>query len=234
MKRIYIILSVLLSVQIYAQQSAFLYFEDKNGLKDSLEIVVGLTDEQIGQLPSFTPDEAVQAFQDSTCWVLIQDRSPWEDRKYLHTYAYRPYNGMIEGERREIYFPADRLPITISWDKHFFIDNELPNSIMSDMAVWFDAVCNVTDMYKVLLSVEESCEVRTEFNGDLCNFDYWGDWGELLVRHFGIALGATQNPIEGMDSITIESSAVNKLSHNGQILIIRDDKMFTILGERIE
>lgn len=225
---------LLFAMQMHAQQSKYLYFEDKNGLKDSLEIVVGLTDEQIEQLPSYTPAEAVQAFQDSACWVVIGDRSSWEDRKYLRTYAYKPYNGMIEGERREIYFPADRIPVTISWDKQFFVDHELTHSVMSDMGSWFDAGCSVIEMYQVFLSSNESWQLSATFEDSDggCSFDYLGGWGELLVRHFGIALGAANNPIEGIEEIPTETQCT-KLFRDGQIFIIRGDKVYTIQGQEI-
>ena len=229
MKRIYFLLSILLTMHMYAQQSTFMYFEDKNGLKDSLEIVLGLTDEQIEQLPSLTLDEAVQTLKDSTHWVLLQT-GVWPEPKYSQTYPYKPYNGMIEGERKEIYFPANRLPVTISWDKQFFIENALTHSVMSDMGSWFDASCSIIEMYKVLLAVNESCELIVVLEVDGCSFDYLGEWGELLVRHFGIALGASNNPIESLETIPADTPSASKLLHEGQIFILRGDKTYTVTG----
>ena len=104
---------------------------------------------------------------------------------------------------------------------------------MSDMGSWFDAGCGVMDMYIVLLAIDDSSEVRTEFNGELCMFDYLGGWGELLVRYFGIALGAASNPIESIEEIPTEAQCT-KLLRDGQIFILRGDKVYTVTGQRIE
>ena len=230
MKHIYFILNVLFAMQMYAQQSTFMYFEDKNGLIDSLEIIIGLTDEKIEQLPSFTPDEAVQAIQDSTCWVLIKSQSLWEDRKYLRTYAYEPYEGLIDGDRREIYFPADRLPVTISWDKQFFIDNELTHSLMSDWGSWFDVGCRDGEIYMLLLAGVDSLIIHNTSNGELCSYEYFGN---IFVKHFGIALGAANNPIEGIENIQTETQRT-KILREDQIFILRGDKTYTVTGKEVK
>lgn len=230
MKRIYLILGILFAMQTYAQQSTFMYFEDKNGLKDSLEIAIGLTEDQIAALPYYTVDEAEHAFKDSTCWVLLQTGF-WPEPKYSHIYPYKPYNGWIIGERKEIYFPANRLPVTISWNKQFFIENGLTHSIMSDMGSWFDASCSVIEIYKVLLAVNESCELSVVSEVDGCSFDYWGGWGELQVRHFGIALGAGTNPIEGIETIPLDTPSASKQLRDGHIFILRGDKTYTLTGQ---
>ena len=231
MKRIYLILGILFAMQTYAQQSTFMYFEDKNGLKDSLEIAIGLTDDQIEKIPSYTTEGAVQAIRDSTWWVVLKGRSWREERQYLRTYAYQPYNGLIEGERKEIYFPADRLPVTISWDKQFFINNGLTHSVMSDMGSWFDASCSVIEMYKVLLAANESCELSAIFDVDFCSFDYLGGLGELPVRHFGIALGTANNPIESVETIPSDTPSASKQLRDGHIFILRGDKTYTLTGQ---
>lgn len=222
---------LLFAMQMYAQQSTFLYFEDKNGLKDSLEIVIGLSDEQIEQLPSFTPDEAVQVFRDSTCWVLIKSLSLWEDRKYMHTYAYKPYGGLIESDKREIFLPADHLPVTISWDKQFFIDNELTHSVMSDMVSWFDCGCSDGEIYMLLLADVDSCIIHNTFNGEFCSYVYFGN---VFVKHFGIALGAANNPIEGIENIQTDTHTSIKLFRNGQIVIERNNKIYTVTGTEVK
>ena len=230
MKRIYFLLGILFAMQTYAQQSTFMYFEDKNGLKDSLEIIVGLTDEQIDQLPYYTADEAVQALRDSTHWVLLGTGG----RKYSQTYPYTPYYGMIEGKRRNMYISANRLPVTISWDKQFFIENGLTHSVMSDMGSWFDCSCLDGEIYKLLLVEADSCIVHNTYDGNLCSYDYFeGNYFEesMLVKWIRIALGAGTNPIEGIEAIPSDTPSASKQLRDGHIFILRGDKTYTLTGQ---
>ena len=230
MKRIYLILGILFAMQTYAQQSTFMYFEDKNGLKDSLEIIVGLTDEQIDQLPYYTADEAVQALRDSTHWVLLGTGG----RKYSQTYPYTPYYGMIEGKRRNMYISANRLPVTISWDKQFFIENGLTHSVMSDMGSWFDCSCSDGEIYKLLLVEADSCIVHNTYDGNLCSYDYFeGNYFEesMLVKWIRIALGAGTNPIEGIEAIPSDTPSASKQLRDGHIFILRGDKTYTLTSQ---
>lgn len=227
MKRIYLFLSILFVAQMHAQQSTFMYFEDKNGLKDSLEIAIGLTEDQIAALPYYTVDEAEHAFKDSTLWVLLEE-GMWYELKYSQTYPYKQYSGMIESNRREIMIPADRLPVKISWDKQFFIENGLTHSIMSDMGSWFDCGCSDGEIYILLLTDADSCVVHDTFNGSWCSYEYVGD---VIVKHIGIALGAGTNPIEGIETIPLDTPSASKQLRDGHIFILRGDKTYTLTGQ---
>ena len=229
MKRLVILICCFTAISLHAKQSTFLYFEDKNGLRDSLEIALGLADEEIDAIPLLTPEEAKQAFADSTCWILLQKYSASEGLKYLREYAYIPYNGLVEGEKKGIIFPANRLPVTISWNKQFFIDNELPNSVMSDMVAWFDAGCADGEVYKVLLAESDSCVIHYTHTGDLCSYDLLED---ILVKVVGIALGTSRNQLEGIDNITI-TKTISKRIEDGQLLILCNGKTYNAQGVEV-
>lgn len=219
MKRCYLLLCTFIAVAVYAQQTTFIYFEDKNGLKDSLQIAVGLSNEEISAIPQYTPEEFYQMFTDSICWVALRTNSLWEDRKYERTYAYKPYSGLIEGDKRLILFPIDRMPVTISWDKQFFIDNGLTHSVMSDMPSWFDV--GGGELYIVMLANSDSCVLQVPIGYTLDG---------IYVKEVGIALGDVNNFIEGFDNL-YESPSVSKLLRDGQIIILRGDKTYTITGQ---
>lgn len=219
-----------MTIAVQAHQSTFIYFEDKNGFKDSIEIAIGLTDEQIADIPLLTPEEAIQAFKDSTSFVLLKTNSLWEERMYSHVYEYIPYNGLVEYAKRTIIIPADRLPLLITWNKQFFIDNEFTNSVMSDMLAWFDAGCRDGDLYQTLLAHSDSCIIHDTFSGDLCSYAYAGD---LLVKMIDVALGTIHNPLESIDKILVTPPAT-KILRDGQILILRGDRTYTLTGQEIK
>lgn len=224
MKRIFFLICAFWGLCLHAQQTTFIYFEDKNGLRDSLEIALGLSDDEIDALPFLTPTEAEQAFKDSTCWVLLK-AFPWDERKYVHTYAYKPYEGLIESARRDFYIPVDRLPVTIRWDKQFFIDNNLPHSVMSDMGAWFDVGGGV--LPQEFLAVSDSCILPEIDNG--LRFENSVD---LLVKNVGIALGAPNNPVEGLVDIPMDTLPT-KLLHNGHIYIRRGYYTYSLTGQAV-
>lgn len=230
MKRICLLIVIFIAITVQAQQSTFIYFEDKNGLRDSLEIALGLTDEQIAEIPLLTPEEAIQAFKDSTSFVLIKTKSLWEERMYSHIYEYIPYKGLVEYDKRTLLIPADRLPVTITWDRQFFIDNELANSVMSDAISWFDAVCRDGELYKLLLAHSDSCIIHDTNTGDQCSYIYAGD---MLVKMIGIALGTIQNPLEGISKI-LDTPSASKILRDGQLFILRNNKTYTLQGQQVE
>lgn len=103
MKRFYIFISLLVSITIQAHQSAFLYFEDKNGAKDTLEIAIGLSDEEIAAVPTIGLTEAMYEMQKSGHhWVWMDGvLSEWD---FGRVYIYKPYSGFIENGRKNIFF----------------------------------------------------------------------------------------------------------------------------------
>ena len=230
MKQLVFLCCILSSITLGAQQYTYLYFEDKNGLRDSLAVVTDLSDEQIAEIPVYSDEEVEQAFNDSTYWVIM-GQGIWPQVSNTHTYAYKAYTGIIESQRKDIIFPANRLPVTISWNQQFFIDNGLVNSIMSDMGAWFDVACRDADLYMVLLSDSNTCTTYDTYDGEGCSYS---SFGSILVKHIGIAIGAANNPIEGIDNILISNQNARKLLHNGQLFIERNGRMFTVTGMEIE
>ena len=120
MKKILFLIGILATTTLQARQSSYLYFADKNGLMDSLEVAIDLTDEERASIPEWSYDETVTAMQDSVHWVWLWYNGSWESKTFSQTYAYKPYGGYIEGGKRYLYLPADRLPVTIKWGKQFY------------------------------------------------------------------------------------------------------------------
>ena len=71
MKKILFLIGILATTTLQARQSSYLYFADKNGLMDSLEVAIDLTDEERASIPEWSYDETVTAMQDSVHWVWL-------------------------------------------------------------------------------------------------------------------------------------------------------------------
>ena len=218
-----IVLSII-AVAAYTQQSTTLYFTDKNGLQDSLSVVIGLSDEEIAAIPVYTPDEAEQEVKDSVHWVWLWNYM--EQTTLSRVYAYKPYEGFIDGGKRWILIMPERLPVTINWDKDFFIKNDLQGSVISDMISWFDAVCGDEEILWKLLAENDSCVLHTLG----CAYEYINT---LLVKVLGISIGTHAN-FESLDDIPAPSSSATKILRDGQLYIKRDGKMYTIQGIEVK
>ena len=231
MKRLYLFLCICMAIAVQAQQSTFIYFEDKDGERDSLEVVIGLTDEQIADIPMIGVVYAgYKALRDGPLWVLIDGPQNYQ---FSHVYAYMPYDGFIEKGRKNIYIRADRLPVTISWDKQFFVDNDLTGSVLSDWNIWFEARCKDEDINIVKMAFSDSCVAHYTVRdyGQSCTYQNW--MNDLLVKEIGLSVGTIQNYGEGVEAIPDGLSAT-KILRNGQILILRGDKTYTLQGQQVE
>ena len=207
-----------------------LYFEDKNGLKDSLIILLQPSEEEAATIQEVSQDVALQAMKDSTRWVWLT-RNWREKDAYSNTYSYQPYAGHMSWGMERIYIPADRLPVTITWDQQFFIDNSLITSVLSDMKSWFDAVCGEEDLHAQWLTQANSCVLHNKYSGTPgCTFE---KWGEVLVKVLGLSVGTDKN--QAVESISADDrSSASKTLHDGVLYIIRPDgKTYTSTGTEV-
>ena len=53
MKKILFLIGILATTTLQARQSSYLYFADKNGLMDSLEVAIDLTDAESASIPEW-------------------------------------------------------------------------------------------------------------------------------------------------------------------------------------
>ncbi len=243
MRHIYFLLSIFVAVSVQAQQFSHLYFEDKNGLKDSLQIAVCMSDDEFTGVQL---TEAEQALFDSTYWVMLKDGrwegegNKWESYHYIWSYSrvytYKPYTGWAETKKQSILIPADRLPVTISWDKQFFNDNGLSNSVMWDGHSWFDVGCEDGDLEslesEVYLTRTDSCIIHYTYNEyvDPCSYEYLGG---MLVKTIGLSLGTSSNILWDVEQ-TYSGISATKILRDGHIYIQRGDKTFNITGTEIK
>ena len=225
-----LIVLAIVAVAAYTQQSTTLYFTDKNGLQDSLFVVIGLSDDEIAALPVYTPEEAEQAVRDSVHWVWLWNYM--EQTTLSRVYAYKPYEGNMGKAKEWIFFPDDRIPVRISWDKQFFINNDLKHSYITDW-VCEDAVCGGEEIHYLLLTSADSCSLQNTYPTAECTYDCWSFDG-ICLKVLTFAVGTSENDIyEAIDNIPASASAVKAL-RDGQLYIIRDGKMYTIQGIEVK
>ena len=231
MKRIYLLLCICMTIVVQAQQSTFIYFEDKNGFKDSIEIAIGLTDEQIADIPELGIGEAYIALKEGPHWVWIDGP---HDYMMSRVYAYKPYDGFIEKGRQNLWIRADRLPITISWDKQFFVNNNnLMGSVLSDWNIWFESGCEDEDVPIVKLAFEESYIVHYTYVENAsynCTYQNW--LKTVLVKRIGLSVGTIYNYGESIEIVPNGLSAT-KILRDGQIFILRGEKTYTVTGQEV-
>jgi hypothetical protein len=234
MKRFYFCVVGLIALVAQAQLSTYLYFEDKNGVKDSLQVVIAQpSDEDISIAPPMELSEVKQAIMDSTYFIVI--RPNIFKQEFYRTYTYTPYGGYIENRRKDILIPADRLPVTITWDKQFFMDTELL-SVLCDMPVWFDVGCSDQSMQTTWLAKADTCIVYNslEEGYPMCTYEYLDvDNGEVIVKNVGFSIGTKQNLDEAIEHLETAPSAT-KVLHDGQILILRNGKTYTMQGQEVK
>ena len=230
MKRVFVTMLCLIPLLIQAQQSTIIRFEDKNGLKDSITVMCGLTEEQINSISVFTEDQMTQAWQDSSShWVWMEMSNYGEESKYGQTYIYIPYYGYVEAGKKSIIFPADRLPVTITWNKQFFNDNNLNGSVMSDMDAWFDCMSSDEELM-TMLSENETCTLH---NTSSRKENDWGSYkyiGDVFVKFFGLSVGTTNNLSESINHIQSNKVQSTKFFRDGQLLIECNGKTYNAQG----
>ena len=229
----YFLFCILAATIVQAGQSANLYFEDKNGFKDSLEIAIGLTEEEIGLLPQYSYEATQQAMKDSVHWVWLWSEGSSETMTFSRTYVYQPYSGYIEYGKKYLYLPADRLPVTITWNRQFYIENNLEGSVLSDMPSWFDVGCEDMSLSSARLSQIESCEIPyTYIEGDTsCSYR---DWSGLIVKQVGLSIGTLENLSQDLEIISQDEISASKSIRSGHLLILRDGKTFTATGQEVK
>ena len=230
MKRLVTLICCFTALSLYAKQSTFIYFEDKNGFKDSIEIAIGLTDEQIADIPELGIGEAYIALREGPHWVWIDGP---HDYMMSRVYAYKPYDGFIEKGRQNLWIRADRLPITISWDKQFFVNNNLMGSVLSDWNIWFESGCEDEDVPIVKLAFEKSYIVHYTYVENAsynCTYQNW--LKTVLVKRIGLSVGTIYNYGESVEIVPNGLSAT-KILRNGQLLIENGDKTYNAQGAEI-
>ena len=232
MKHMFFLFCILAAAFVQASQSTFLYFEDKNGLRDSLEIVIGLTEEEIDSLPKWSYDATIQGMNDSIHWVWLWNEGSLQAMTFSRVYAYRPYNGYIEYGKKYLYLPADRLPVTITWNRQFYIENNLEGSVLSDMPSWFDVGCDDMSLSSVILSQAGSCELEYTYIEEETSCTY-RKWSGLIVKQVGLSIGTLENLSLGLETISPNEISVSKILRDGQLFIIRDDKTYTLTGQEV-
>ena len=223
-------------------QSTRLYFEGKNGLQDSLEIALGLTEDEIGALPLLPLDSVLLSINDSTHWVwltkmaetVVEGKKTFVPHGY-RTYVYQPYTGNIERGKQRFYIPAGRMPVIIRWDKHFFTENGLIGSLISDAISW-DVMGDDEEYHDGLpLAYNDSCIIHgvpEETAYAASTYDCWGE--DLYLKQAALMLGTSANTkFQAIDNIPTEPSSPVKLLRDGQLYLMYKGIMYNVQGYRL-
>ena len=239
MKRIIIVMllmSFCMQKTMCTEQFTTIYFEDNNGWKDSIFVAVGLSEEEIAAIPIYNYEEAEQAMRDSTHWVWLFRpgvyNTPSYPGQYKRVYTYIPFNGYIDNRKEIIYLPVNRMPVTISWDQQFFVENNLEGSVLSDMPAWFDVACIDVEIFEMRLAQNNSCVLHdtSERGMEWCTYLYWDD---MFVKELGISIGTNKNLSQDTKNILSDIPSAIKILRDGQLLIERDGKIYTVTGQKV-
>ena len=220
-------------------KSTYIYFEDKNGLKDSLEIAIGLTEEEIDAIPTYSKDQVNQAAENGGRWVFItKDVLDYDYVAFRTVYVYEPYNMPIWFGQRRIFVPIDRLPITIRWNKQFFVENDLLGSFLSDWVTGMPDVGGDYEIASARLINYESCSFSYTYVGDL-NAYYKGSSydkldGNVIYKMIDLYLGTQRNLDQDLRTAEESLSPATKIIREGHIHILRGNKIYTVTGQVVE
>lgn len=214
-------------------QLTTLYFEDKNGQKDSLIVVVNISDEQINALPAYSYLGVRYAFETKSHWAWLRMGESYGNWNFSRYYTYQPYDSYIENGKRNLYIPADRLPVTITWNRQFFMKNNLTGSVLSDMLSWFDVGCRDVELHMYLLAEHESVVLHNTYseNDENCTYTTWENIG--LMKQVGLSVGTSYNFKQALESVENPIPSATKIFRDGQLLIERDGRTYTVTGQRI-
>jgi hypothetical protein len=120
-----------------------IYFEDKDGNKDTLTIGVSenISECEI-QTDTWSEEDALSALTSGRHWAwfgysVANNRPCAPHRIHINP----PTTGDIESGKIRMWYPQDRLPVIVSWNKEGFADPSRSKSIFSDMCQWFDVSC---------------------------------------------------------------------------------------------
>lgn len=220
-------------------KSTYIYFEDKNGLRDSLEISLGLTDEEIDAIPTYSKDQVNQAAENGERWVFItKDVLDYDYVAFRTVYVYEPYNMPIWFGQRRIFVPIDRLPITIRWNKQFFVENDLLGSFLSDWVTGMPDVGGDYEIASARLINYESCSFSYTYVGDL-NAYYPGSSydkldGNVIYKMIDLYLGTQRNLDQDLRTAEESLSPATKRIVDGVLMIEKNGRTYNAQGAEVK
>ena len=229
---------VLTPIASFAATTSTMYFEDKDGNIDSLEIALGLTEEEIDAIPTYSKDQVNQAAENGGRWVFItKDVLDYDYVAFRTVYVYEPYNMPIWFGQRRIFVPIDRLPITIRWNKQFFVENDLLGSFLSDWVTGMPDVGGDYEIASARLINYESCSFNYTYVGDL-NAYYAGSSydkldGNVIYKMIDFYLGTQRNLDQDLRTIKCNISHATKIIRNGQLLIEKNGRTYNAQGAEV-
>lgn len=182
-----------------ADFTTWIYFTDKDGIRDSL--LVGMDPEA-----TFGVDEKwetvmttqdIDKWKEKTFWACFKFDGNQEEPYYTRSNIVPPLARceIIGKGAFTIIFPADRLPVTISWNKEAFAAPDREYSTLSDLLQWFDVTADNNDNVEITMSKEDHVTLYY-FNEDLIRNQYDDIIEKRMMRRIDMAFGDKSNKID--------------------------------------
>ena len=236
MKKLLIVCSLMACVCMCYSQcfTTEFVFEDKDGNLDTL--IVGVSENVAEcelQTDSWSEEDALSALTRGRHWAWFgyldgYGRPCTPHRIHITT----PTKGSVENGRIHMWYPKDRLPVTVRWNKDDFDDSSRNYSIFSDAATWFDVSCG-GEGYKIFAISRSSMALTLEQE---CDFNYVLLQDTIIAANeLGFAFCDKDvwfSPVENVRSE--QASHPRLILENGMLYIVQDDKRYSILGSHIE
>ena len=231
---------------LYAQDfSTKFYLKTNYGVKDSIELGYSGTatfglDSQYGEVGYSTPINA-NKFSSSVIINGSGEELPQTiQNNNINSFSKKqivPLQQMVWIERNAIgiMIPADSLPVTVSWDKSLFVDNQRNYSLITDWTLggWFDA-----GGASFLKYLKDADSIKVENRN--ANYFFSDGINQYPMYIFYVAFGNTDNintDIKSVDEIQLSDLAIVKngfveIKHDLNISI-KQVSIYNTLGELV-
>ena len=187
--------------------STWIYFEDKEGLRDSLLVGMDTTasfglDEEWETVVS---DDEIAQWKDETfkAYFKFWDRHSDIPPYFTRTCIVPPLDTceIIEHGYFDMLFPVDRLPVTITWDKEAFATPKLDHSIITD----YGALDCVGEGDEVLETMSQTDHITVRGFSEERIVEHYKDVIDgRLMRRIKIAFGNRVNRYVAYEYFSVE------------------------------
>lgn len=210
-----------------------IYFEDKDGNKDTLTIGVSENISECElQTDTWSEEDALSALTSGRHWAWfgysVDDNCPCAPHR-IHINP--PTTGHIESGKIHIWYPQDRLPVAVHWNKDDFADISRSKSLFCDMASWFDAVCNEESNFAFANETSTMQFLTKQY----CNNIVKLQDTRIETNYLGFAFCSEEMWKKYTDNKYVISSEQKSrprliLEHGMLYIIINSEKKYSIIG----
>jgi len=218
------------------------YFEDKDGNRDTL--IVGISNDVATcdlQTDTCSEAEAMDAILSGRHWAwfgtFVYHQKPCGPHRVHVIPNSSDLSNILSQADCRMWFPEDRLPVSVSWNSEDFADTARSKSLFSDMNQWFDVAGEGSELYQVFASEVSSIQLFESNHYEVQLLD-----STINVKYIGFAFCSEAEWInynrdpwywwfkEAVDDI-ISPLSLNKIMRNGQLYLRCDGIWYNILGQ---